>query len=434
MHTLALRGTDVVVLAMDVRGAARRSTPNASLVVECDGVLDATRVGAAVTRFLPACPWLAARLWRPFPWGKLHWRIPPVLGSPPIRRDTVAAGDAAALRAHIEAELNTPFAPQREAPVRLRIVDEAKAGAASRSVLILTWFHPLMDPRGAENLLDWLAAIDAGDALPAATGELVAPPNGRPLRERGTLALQCGRHLAALLPAPPASFARGVAAIGRQRVHVASFTDTQPTGLGPRRGEFTGRLAAVGAAIARLAARRGLPDAAFVVPVSVDLRAKGASGPVIGNYLSFHFAHFTTRDATTPAGLAAHLRHQLADAVRTNQIEANAVGMDMLRYRPLRRFFPRVPWADGTDLCSFNCADTGAFTPAARSVFGRAVRNAYHAPGVPPLPGLGVFFNRCGDVQNGVVVWCDGVVTAGEAAGLLDEVAADLAWRPRSAP
>jgi len=107
--------------------------------------------------------------------------------------------------------------------------------------------------------------------------------------------------------------------------------------------------------------------------------------------------------------------------------------MDILRYRPLRWFFPSVPWAKGTDICSFNCADTGPFTPAARSFFGRTVLNAYHAPGVPGLPGLGVFFNRCGDVQNGVVVWCEGVVTADEAAGLLDAVAADLAWRRQSA-
>jgi hypothetical protein len=185
--------------------------------------------------------------------------------------------------------------------------------------------------------------------------------------------------------------------------------------------------------VARLAARRGLADASFVVPVSVDLRPKGDAGPVIGNYLSFHFANFTSRDAETAAGLAAHLRAQMAAALRVNQIDANAVGMDILRYRPLRWFFPSVPWATGTDICSFNCADTGPFTPAARSFFGRTVLNAYHAPGVPGLPGLGVFFNRCGDVQNGVVVWCEGVVTADEAAGLLDAVAADLAWRRQSA-
>jgi hypothetical protein len=247
--------------------------------------------------------------------------------------------------------------------------------------------------------------------------------------------VQCGHHLKTLLGAPPASFARGLPAIGPQRIHVASFTDADGgESRSPlRRGEFTGRLAVVGAAVARLAARRGRPDAAFVVPVSVDLRPKGDAGPVIGNYLSFHFAHFTSRDATTPATLATHLRSQLADALRTNQIDANAVGMDILRYRPVRWFFPRMPWTAGTDLCSFNAADTGAFTPAARPLFGRTVLNGYHVPGVPRLPGLGVFFNRCGDVQNGVVVWCEGVVTTEEAVSLLDAVAADLAWRPRSA-
>jgi len=433
-RTLALRGTDVVVLAMDAGAKrGRATTPNTTLVVECDGRLDDARVTRALARFLSACPWLVARLWRPFPWGMLHWRLPPVPETPAIRRDTIAADDAGALRVHVEDELNAPYAPAREAPVRLRIVDQQGPGSRSRSTLILTWLHPLMDPRGAENLLDWLVALDADDGAVPAPAALVAPADARPLRERGPLAVQCGRHLKTLLTRQPASFARALPVIGPQRVHVASFTDATGSRPGVRRSEFTGRLAVVGAAVARLAARRGLADASFVVPVSVDLRPKGDAGPVIGNYLSFHFANFTSRDAETAAGLAAHLRAQLAAALRVNQIDANAVGMDILRYRPLRWFFPSVPWAKGTDICSFNCADTGPFTPAARSFFGRTVLNAYHAPGVPGLPGLGVFFNRCGDVQNGVVVWCEGVVTADEAAGLLDAVAADLAWRRQSA-
>jgi hypothetical protein len=424
----------VVVLAMSADSrAVAGTTPNASLVVECDGVIDTARVAGALGRFLTMCPWLAARLRRPFPWGMLQWRIPRVLEPPPIRSETIALGDTAALRAQIEAELNIPFVPARQAPVRFRIVRQEGSGAGTRSVLILTWFHPLMDPRGAENLVDWLAGIDAGDGSLPAPAQLVAPVDARPLRTRGQLAAQCGHHLKTLLGAPPASFARGLPAIGPQRIHVASFTDCGESRSPLRRGEFTGRLAVVGAAVARLAARRGLPDTAFVVPVSVDLRPKGDAGPVIGNYLSFHFAHFTSRDATTPATLATHLRSQLADALRTNQIDANAVGMDILRYRPVRWFFPRMPWTAGTDICSFNAADTGAFTPAARPLFGRTVLNGYHVPGVPRLPGLGVFFNRCGDVQNGVVVWCEGVVTTEEAVGLLDAVAADLAWRPSSA-
>jgi len=433
-RSLALRGTDVVLLAMNADSRAwARTTPNASLVVACDGVIDAARVAGALGRFLTACPWLAARLGRPFPWGMLQWRIPRVLEPPPIQSETVAAGDTAALRAQIEAELNAPFVPARQAPVRFRIVRQQGSGAETRSVLIVTWFHPLMDPRGAENLVDWLAAIDAGDGTLPAPAQLVAPQDARPLRTRGPLAAQCGHHLKTLLAAPPVSFARGLPAIGPQRIHVASFTDGGESRPALRRGEFTGRLAVVGAAIARLAARRGLRDATFVVPVSVDLRPKGDAGPVIGNYLSFHFAHFTSRDATTPATLATHLRTQLADALRTNQIDANAVGMDILRYRPVRWFFPRMSWTAGSDICSFNAADTGPFTPAARPLFGQTVLNGYHVPGVPRLPGLGIFFNRCGDVQNGVVVWCEGVVTSEEAVGLLDAVAADLAWRPRSA-
>src|SRR5262249_19852120 len=111
-RSLPLRGTDVVVLAMNADSrAGARTTPNASLVVECDGVIDVHGGASALGRFLPACPWLASRLRRPFPWGMLQWRIPRVLEPPPVRSETIAAGDADALRAQIEAELNAPFAP-----------------------------------------------------------------------------------------------------------------------------------------------------------------------------------------------------------------------------------------------------------------------------------------------------------------------------------
>jgi hypothetical protein len=434
MRSLALRGTDVVLLAMSAGARmAVPTTPNASLVVECDGAIDSGRVAEALARFLRACPWLAARLRRPLPWGMLQWRLPPVPVPPPVRRATIPGGDPAAFLAQVEAELNAPFAARHEAPVRFLVIDQQGAGGTARSALVVTWFHPLMDPRGAENLVDWLVAIDAGDGPEPGASQLVAPADPRPLRTRGPLAAQCGHYLKTLLSAPPASFARDLPTIGPQRIHVASFTDAGEARFRLRGGEFTARLAVVGAAVTRLAARRGLPDASFVIPVSVDLRPKGDAGPVIGNYLSFHFAHFTPREATTPAALAAHLRSQLAAALRANQIDANAVGMDILRYRPLRWFFPRTRWTDGSDICSFNAADTGPCTPAARPLFGRTVLNAYHAPGVPGLPGLGIFFNRCGDVQNGVVVWCEGVLTAGEATQLLDDVAAELAWRPRSA-
>ena len=70
-----------------------------------------------------------------------------------------------------------------------------------------------------------------------------------------------------------------------------------------------------------------------------------------------------------------------------------------------------LPWTAGGELFSFNCADLADWPAALEQCFGRRVVNAYHVPVVPPRPGLGVFFNRCGNRNNVVVSWMEGVVS-----------------------
>jgi hypothetical protein len=87
-----------------------------------------------------------------------------------------------------------------------------------------------------------------------------------------------------------------------------------------------------------------------------------------------------------------------------------------------------LPWTAGGELISFNCADLADWPPALEQCFGRRVVNAYHIPVVPPRPGLGVFFNRCGDWNNVVVSWMEGVVSRDEAARIIEVVREGMGW------
>jgi hypothetical protein len=180
--------------------------------------------------------------------------------------------------------------------------------------------------------------------------------------------------------------------------------------------------------MAELWQRRGLPDVPFLLPVSVDLRPKGHPGPTFGNQLAFHFARFPPSDTRDVPALARALRRQMADAVRDGQIEANAVAMEFLGYRPLSTMLRVLPWTAGGELFSFNCADLADWPPALEQCFGRRVVNAYHIPVVPPRPGLGVFFNRCGNRNNVVVSWMEGVVSRDEAARIIEVVRDGMGW------
>jgi hypothetical protein len=60
-------------LARPPRWKGALPSHNTLLAVECDGPIPSEQITRALDRFLDRCPWPAARLRRPFPWGKLHW-------------------------------------------------------------------------------------------------------------------------------------------------------------------------------------------------------------------------------------------------------------------------------------------------------------------------------------------------------------------------
>jgi hypothetical protein len=432
VRRLPLRGADLVLMARHPRWKDVGRSHNTLLVTECDGPIAPARITRALERFLDACPWPAARLRRPFPWGKLHWAAGPraSLTCPPVRRAAVTTREQ--LERALMTELDTRIEPGREVPLRVLILDGEGEHAAGRSFLVLTWFHPLMDARGGQNLLAHLDHLDGQDGEPpwgGAPPAFVADPDLRPLVERARIAGGSLKYMGTIAPVPPVSPATALVPPGRTRFKQESFLAANARAEATRATrEIAWRLAVVGKAMTELWHRRGLPDVPFLLPISVDLRPKGAPGPTFGNQLAFHFARFLPSDTRDVPALARALRQQVADAVREGHIEANAVAMEFLRYRPLSRILRVLPWTAGGELFSFNCADLADWPPGLERCFGRRVVNAYHVPVVPPRPGVGVFFNRCGARNNLVVSWIEGAVSETEVARIMEIVVEGMGW------
>ena len=407
------------------------ASQNAVLVVECDGPIAADRVSAALDRFLDLCPWPAGRLRRPFPWGRLHWTAGPREGltRPPVRRADLATRED--LERAVIAELNRAIEPRREAPVRILLLDGPTAAGGARAALVLTWFHPLMDARGGENLLSHLDQLDRhpDTAIGAERPAFVPDRDRRRLSERGRIARGSLGYMRRLAPVPPVSPGRALTSPGGARFRVESFSEPE-RGEHDRRAtrEISWRLAVVGKAMTALWQRRGLPDVPFLLPISVDLRRKGDAGPTFGNVLAFHFARFRPSDTADLPGLARALRLQMASAVRDGQIEANAAGMEFLGYVPLSMMLRVLPWTSSGELFSFNCADLQDWPPALAECFGQRVVNAYHVPVVPGRPGIGVFFNRCGSRNNVVVSWSEGAADDEDAARITRMIRDGMQW------
>ena len=430
VRRLPLRGADLVLLAHHPRWKGVGRDHNTMLVVECDGPIESDRIARAWDRFLDVCPWPAARLRRPFPWGKLHWAAGAraELARPAVRRTRITARGE--LQRELATELNLAVEPRREAPLRMLILDDQSVQSAPSSVLVLTWFHPLMDARGGENLLTHLNELDRhettapwGDAPPA----FVSDPDRRSLVERGRIAGGTLKYLKTLAPVPPVSpggppLPPGRACFRRQSFRAPESTDQRAT------REICWRVAVVGKAMTELWRRRDLADVPCLLPISVDVRPKGELGATFGNHLAFHFARFRPSDTADVPALARALRRQMADALRDGQIEASQVALEFLHYQPLSRMLRVLPWTADGELFSFNCADLADWPTALAECFGRKVTNAYHVPVVPPRPGIGVFFNRCAGRNNVVVSWIEGVVTDVEAARIIEVVRQEMGW------
>jgi hypothetical protein len=408
-----------------------RTSNNTMLVVECDGPVDPERLRRALEHFVDRCPWPASRLRRPFPWGKLHWVAGAVSRASRLV-DHRTTETTEALHRLLEAELNDAIEPGREPPVRFIVLD----AGPGRGNVAMTWFHPFVDPRGGQNLLAHLAALDSNEERPLSLDQA---PNGpeptprRTLRERGQLARRSLEYMRTLAPVPPVSPGAGVVSPGRVRFRQATFVERDPDAApGRLKHAISWRLAVVGRAMAELWRKRGLPDVPFLLPISVDLRPVGDTAPTFGNHLAFHFARFRPSETSDVPALASVLRRQMADAVRDGQIEANVEAMEFLQYRPLSRMLRALPWTIGGEVFSFNCADIGDFPPRLDRFLGRRVLNAYHVPCVLPRPGIGVFFNRCAGRNNIVVSWVDGAVAADEAARVVDVVAEQMEWIAQS--
>jgi hypothetical protein len=430
VRRLPLRGADLVLLARHPRWKGVGLDHNTMLVVECDGPIAPERIARAWDRFLDVCPWPAARLRRPFPWGKLHWAAGSreTLTRPPLRRATITTRDQ--LPRELANELNLSIEPRREAPLRVLLVDDESAGAGARSVLVLTWFHPLMDARGGENLLTHLNHLDGhegtmpwGQSPPA----FVPDRSARSLVQRGRIAGASLKYLRTLATVPPVSPGGRPLPPGRACFRHDTFVAAPSSDQRATR-EICWRVALVGKAMTELWNRRNLGDVPCLLPISVDVRPKGELGATFGNQLAFHFARFRPSDTADVPALARTLRRQMAEAVRDGQIEANEVAMEFLQYQPLSRMLRVLPWTGSGELFSFNCADLADWPGALADCFGRKVVNAYHVPVVPPRPGIGVFFNRCGGLNNLVVSWVEGVVSEIEAARIVEVVREGMGW------
>src|SRR5688572_3058218 len=104
-RTMTLLGPDVLLVAM-----AGTRPNNAVLAIELGGPLDDQRLARALARLQPLAPFMASRLERPFPWGRLRWAADDA-AAPPVVPRRLAPDES--VEGAIDAVLNEVVDPRR---------------------------------------------------------------------------------------------------------------------------------------------------------------------------------------------------------------------------------------------------------------------------------------------------------------------------------
>ena len=435
-----LTGADCFLRAFDseVRRMAG-SSHLSQLILRLGPGLDADALAKLVAETAQAQPLLRSPIRRPLGF------LPPVFRTDLAARAALprvevhdaraGSGDAREVPPLFAARLNERYASRRGELLRCDVV--RYDGGSAGSDVAFTWLHMLFDGSGSERFVRWLDEVGRGlrsaGELP---DEVRAAGAGEPAatRARGDLALRWRARMKAFAARAPHSVA-GPLRRARQDLRFDLTTHTRDeTALIVARAKRTAGfltpmlfyLAASVRAHHAVHHARGVDPGSYVVPLPVNLRAKGGQGEIFGTRISLVWFQVFPEQAESFDGLLAELKAQRLATIKEGLVEAGSAAMDFARWLP-RRFYARLARGgfDG-ELCSFFFAYTDEFLPGMTSFLGAAIENGFHSPSVPPSPGSGAIFSIRDGRLNFTHVRQEGVFSGRELELFRASLRADL--------
>jgi len=388
-----------------------------ALVLTLDGVPDADDLQRRCDLFQRRFPLSVARLVRR---GKhYHWSDD-AQQAIPIRlkhtdpKDPVRCGiDQLLLE-----ELNKPEKPESAPPFELTLIVD---GVISQ--LVLRWFHPAFDAKGAELILYHLFG-DAESVTQTAGSVLEKVLSDWGLWNKIKLGYGAKRMIeqldqaSSILPSrqtkPSAGYAFDVTNLDTERSAQVLRNANKQVGMTAVSLYFIGcmmrALESVGCED---------PGDAYCVPYAMNLRRRKVLFPVFGNQVSFLFAQAPRSLVADRAGLFKHLREQSMLAVRHGLDRAMLPLMQAGRWLSLGKMGRIVRYsAQGRERASFWYSYTGEMDPEVLEVGGCAVKAVYPFSPVTAPPSLGLLVGQ----HQGAVVLSLNFIPEHFAAGWIERL------------
>lgn len=426
---LPLGGADVFHLVHD-RDMARRGlgSNQCVLVVELEGRLDEGLLGRRLARAEALLPHFSLRLesplLRPPQWvfgsGRRGERLRVVETDLPV-----------------ETALSSFFSERRlsgERPLEVVLLRQP-----SRDVILLFWYHPFTDAKGAMRLLRFLGAPE-GPMLAVPSGELF---RNRPealeamaRAERLSLAKAYNEHILQFARRPIVSLAGASSSprLGTMCFSRLLLSREETAALDKsirsraKLAESSVMISAFARVFDRALRQRGLAPAQHLVPVPLSLDPKGACERMFGNHLTMMMFSLDRDDLLREPRAIASLAEQQREIVRRRLDLGMAAAMELISVLPSRLYLGLATLPFGGELSSFIFSNPG--NAALDRFLDRSVTDAYAVPSVVPRPGLELIVNRHGGRLSFLVGSFDGLLANEERAGMMAELRAELFGEP----
>jgi hypothetical protein len=420
-HGVALGGADVFHLINDrAMRAAGLASNQCAYVLALDGRIEPSLLQRRAARAEALVPELCFRL-AAGPLRLPAWVPAAPRGEGRVRVLEVEGDDPTAMLADLFAEPRTH---------EDRTWEISLLRGPSRDSLVLLWFHPLTDARGAERLVRWLGSGE-GDLLeappPPEERMRVRPQALERLDTRGRLELAraYNTHILGFAQRPVLSL-RGAspsAPLGSMRFVRLHLSTEETTSLDrsirarAKLAESSVMLLSATRAVDHALRRRGFAPTQLLVPVPLSLDPKAERARMLGNHLTMMMFSLDRDDLADERRALASIAEQQRAIVRDKLDLGMAAALELVRVLPAWAYLGLATLPFHGELSSLILSNPG---PISLDRFaGVRIIDAFPVPAVVPRPGIEVIWSRHGGRLSAILGYLDGLVAPREAEDLV---------------
>lgn len=307
------------------------------------------------------------------------------------------------------------------------------------ALLVFSWSHLIFDGVGAELFLQemqriWCGKTESALAPYMKPDEVEVKP--MPLRERFKAVTPMIMRFYKIMEKRYECLGERKFVPGRTKFEVINLTKEQTEEAQRRSTAVSGplinmpfHLACAMRAHWRVFEHRGQTPGSLMCCVPVQVRRKGAKGPVFQNQLTMFFGTLDGDDLKQLDRAAKVLQEQHAQFLKDRLDEAFQQLMWLMRPMPPSMHMRFIQFQMKGLFTSFYHSNTGPFAPNMDEFLGVRVTNAYHVPGISTPPGTGIFANEKHGRLVLTLCWKEGAMTDEERQVFMDQLLSDLGAR-----